>query len=268
MSLGAVTGRLTTPDGWPVAGGMLTAIDGTGTQRGRAAVREDGGFVLDGLAQGIYTVIVAAAGHEPLARTVTVHSGRETALGVLTLARVGGRVLPAPGTWQIDPVHSSIRATALHLGMSRIHGRLRRFSGQIQVADPLENSSVEVIIDPTGVDSDDADRDEHLRAPDFLDVARHPEIRYKSDGLRRIDAENWQVDGVLTLKGVSAAVPLAVTYRGTGPDLWGGTRAAFSATAEVSRDDFAINWNQSVLAGVLAIGRTLRIDIDIQAVRS
>jgi polyisoprenoid-binding protein YceI len=76
------------------------------------------------------------------------------------------------------------------------------------------------------------------------------------------------LDGVLTLKDVTAPVPLHVVYGGTGPDLFGGTRAAFSATAELSRDDFAISWNQSVPAGVLAIGRTLRVEIDIQAVRS
>ncbi|NMI01061.1 hypothetical protein HF526_27705 [Pseudonocardia sp. K10HN5] len=261
-----MTGRLTTPDGWPVPGGTLTVIDGTGVQRGRATTRDDGGFVLDGLATGSYTVIVAAAGHEPAARTVVVPAGAPAAMGVVALPRVGGRVLPTPGTWRIDQAHSSIGATALHLGMSRIRGRLRRFSGQIQVADPLENSSVEVLIDPAGVDSDDDARDEHLRSPDFLDVTRFPEIRYKSDGLYRIDPEHWRVDGVLALKGVSAPVSLDVTYRGTGPDLWGGTRAAFSATTELSRDDFAISWNQSVLAGVLAVGRTLRIDIDIQAV--
>jgi polyisoprenoid-binding protein YceI len=263
----AVTGLLTTPDGWPVTGGTLTAVDAAGAQRARVSSGADGRFVLDELAPGPYTVIVAAPGHEPVARTVTVGT-TTAALGVLQLARAGGAVLPAPGTWSIDPVHSSIHATALHLGMGRIHGRLRTFSGQVQVADPLENSSVEVVIDPSAVHTDDDTRDEHLRSADFLDAQTYPEIRYKSDGLRRVDPTHWVVDGVLTLKGVSASVPLQVEYRGTGPDLWGGVRAAFSATAEVSRDAFEMSWNQSVLAGLLAIGRTLRIDIDIEAVRA
>jgi polyisoprenoid-binding protein YceI len=263
-----VTGQLTTHDGWPVAGGTLTAVDAGGVQRARGASGTDGRFVLDGLPAGPYTMIVAAPGHEPLARTVAVGAGPATALGVLQLTREGLAVLPAPGTWVIDPVHSSIHATALHIGMSRIHGRLRRFSGQLQVADPLENSSVEVLIDPTVVDTDDDMRDQHLRSPDFLDVLRYPEIRYKSDGLRRVDPTHWVVEGVLTLKDVSAPVPLQVEYRGTGPDPTGVVRAAFGATAEVSRDDFAINWNHSVLAGVLTVGRTLRIDIDIQAMHT
>lgn len=263
----AATGSLVTPDGWPVAGGTLTAVDAGGVQRGRVASGDDGRFVLDGLEPGPYTVIVAAPGHEPVARSVVV-GGVTAELGVLELARAGGAVLPAPGTWVIDPAHSSIRATALHLGLGRIHGRLRRFSGQVQIADPLENSSVEVVIDPDAVQTDDDTRDGHLRSPDFLDVVAYPEIRWKSEGLRRLDPTHWVVDGVLTLKGVSAAVPLNVEYRGTGPDLWGGTRAAFAATAEVSRDAFEMSWNQSVLAGLLTVGRTLRIDIDIEAVRS
>ena len=265
--MSAVTGQLVTPDGWPVAGGTVTAVDGTGMQRGRGASGADGRFQLEGLPAGSYTMIVAAPGHQPAARSVTVGAAPATPLGVVELVREGGNVLPTPGTWAIDPVHSSIRATALHLGMSRIHGRLRRFSGQVQVADPLENSSVEVTIDPTAVDTDDEMRDEHLRSPDFLDVLRFPEIRYKSDGLRRIDATHWVVDGVLTLKDHSAAVPLQVEYAGTAPDPFGEVRAGFSATAEVSRDDFAMDWNSSVLAGLLTVGRTLRIEIDVEAVR-
>lgn len=263
----ALTGLLTTPDGWPVVGGTLTAVDGGGAQRSRVASGTDGRFVLDGLAPGAYTVIVAAAGHEPVARTVAVGAAPVTALGVVELRRAGEDVLPAPGTWTIDPVHSSVRATAIHMGTTRIHGRLRRFAGTVEVATPLENSSVEVVMDPDGVDTDSPDRDAHLRSPDFLDVARFPEIRYKSDGLRRVDATHWVVDGVLTLKDVSAAVPLDVHYLGTGPDALGNTRAAFTATTDVSRDQFRMSWNQSVLAGLLAIGRTLRIEIDIAAIR-
>lgn len=266
MSGGAVTGRLAAPDGRPLVG-MLTVVDAAGGQAARATSGDDGHFLLDGLPAGGYTLVVAAPGRQPRARTVTVADDRITPLGVLELAPEGGVVLPAPGTWTIDPQHSSISVSALHLGMSRIHARLPRFAGHIEVADPFEGSSVEVTMDPAAVDSAEPDRDAHLRSADFLDVARYPEIRYKSEGLRRIDAERFTLDGVLTLKDVTAAVPLHVVHGGTGPDLAGGTRVAFSASTELSRDDFAISWNQPVLAGALAVGRTLRVEIDIQAFR-
>jgi polyisoprenoid-binding protein YceI len=206
MSGGAVAGRLATPDGRPVAG-TLTAVDTVGGQAARTASGDDGHFLLDGLPAGGYTLVVAAAGHRPRASTVTVADDRITPLGVLELAPEGGPALPAPGTWTIDPKHSSIRVSALHLGLSRIHARLPRLAGHIEVADPFEGSSVEVTIDPAAVDSTEPDRDAHLRSADFLDVARFPEIRYKSEGLRRVDADRFTLDGVLTLKAVSAAVP-------------------------------------------------------------
>ncbi|ANY08108.1 YceI family protein [Pseudonocardia sp. HH130630-07] len=258
-------GRLSTTDGWPVAGGTVTVMDATGVQRGRAVSRADGGFTIDGLGTGAHTLVVATPGHEPSARSVLVN-GSGVDLGRLELTRAGGAVLPAPGTWRIDAQHSSIRATALHLGISRIHGRLRRFSGRVEVIDPFEASRVEVAIDAGSVDSDEPDRDAHLRTADFLDVGAFPSIGYAGTGLTRHDVTHWTVHGTLSLKGVSAPVDLAVTYGGSGPDPWGGTRAAFTATTEISRDEFAIDWNQSVLAGVLAVGRTLRIDIDVQAV--
>lgn len=266
--MSVLTGILTTTDGWPVAGGTVTAVDGSGTQAARAASDVDGRFVVDGLAPGAYTVIIGGAGHEPVARTVAVGAAPVAALGVVELARAGGDVLPAPGTWIIDPAHSSIHATAISMGAARVRGRLKSFSGAVVVASPLENSCVEVVIDASSVDTASDERDAHLRSPDFLDVLAFPEIRYKSEGLRRLTATEWVVEGVLTLKDVSAQVPLSVTYLGTGPDAVGGIRAAFTATAEVARDRFAMKWNQSVLAGLLAVGRTLKIEIDLAAVRS
>jgi len=263
---GAVAGRLATPDGRPVTG-TLTVLDAAGGQAARAVSGADGHFLLDGLAAGAYTLVVAAAGRQPQAAAVTVADDEITPLGVLELRPQDGPALPSPGSWMIDQQHSSILVTALHLGVSRIHARLPRFTGRIEVADPFEGSSVEVAIDPAAVDSAEPERDAHLRSADFLDVARFPEIRYKSEGLRCVDAERFELDGVLTLKDVSAPVPLHVRYGGTATDLEGCRRAAFSATAEVSRDDFAISWNQAALAGVLAVGRTLHVEIDIQAVR-
>ncbi|GAA4848578.1 YceI family protein [Actinomycetospora corticicola] len=260
-----IAGIAVTSDGWPVPFAVVTVIDAAGQQIGGAAVDDDGRFVLDGLPAGPCTVITSAVGHTPSARPVAGPASGD--LGRVVLTRTGALELPAPGRWEIDPVHSRIAASAFHLGITKVHGRLRRFTGAIDMGPSLETSTVTAAIESGSVDTDDEQRDAHLRAPDFLDVLRFGEIRFSSTRIVGHTADHWTMLGDLELKGVRNRVALDVVYHGAGPDLWGGERAGFSATTQLSRDDFDISWNQSVIAGIFAIGRTLRIEIDIEAVR-
>lgn len=263
---GTFIGTVTTPDGWPVPHAMVTVVDETGAQSGRSPVGGDGRFVVQGLAPGAYTVIVAAAGHLPEARTRLVNGSSPVDLGRLTLSQVTGAVLPAPGIWQIDPVHSTVSATAVHLGFAKIHGRFRELAGTLTIADPLEDSSVEATIEAASIDTGNPDRDAHLRSPDFLDVVAFPQIRYTGHRLSVLHPGAWRVDGELTMKTVTRPVPLQINYLGTGDGPFGDIRAGFHATTQLDRDQFGIIWNQSLLAGVLAVGRTLQVTIDIEAV--
>ena len=263
---GALTGTVVTPDGWPVPHAVVTVVDETGTQTGRGTAGHDGRFAVQGLRAGTYTVITTAAGHTPQARTRLVNGTGSVDLGRLVLSRVAGTVLPLPGTWHIDPIHSTVSATAVHIGFAKIHGRFREFAGTLSIADPLEHSSVEVLIDATSIDTDNGDRDAHLRSPDFLDVAQFPQIRYAGTGPVVLRPDTWQLSGELTMKNVTRPVPLQVNYLGTGDGPFGDLRAGFHVTTQLDRDQFGIIWNQSMLAGVFAVGRTLRITIDIEAV--
>ena len=264
---GAVTATVRAGDGWPVPGAALTVIDPAGAQVARVQGDEDGAAIASGLAAGTYTAIITALGYEPVARTTLVHDGRAAALGVVELLQVGGSDLPAPGRWRIDPVHSSVRATARHLGISSIHGRFTEFGGEIRIGNPVESSAVEVAIAAASIDTANAMRDDHLRAADFLDVEQHPEIAFRSTALRPRGGDAWDLDGELTLCGVTRPVRLDTRFAGVGPDPWGGTRASASATAQLRREDFAMTFNQSLRTGIAAIGTTLRVEIDIQAVR-
>lgn len=261
-----LVGMVLTPDGWPVPHAMVTVVDETGSQTGRSATGHDGHFTVEGLHPGTYTVITAAAGHAPQARTRLVNGAGPIDLGRLVLSRVSGTLLPTPGTWHIDPIHSTVAATAIHIGFAKIHGRFRDFSGTLTLADPLEASSVEVVIDAASIDTDNADRDAHLRSPDFLDVATFPQIRYTGRRPTVLRPDTWQLDGELTMKTATRPVPLRVDYLGTGEGPFGDTRAGFHVTTELDRDQFGMIWNQSLLAGVFAVGRTLRVTIDIEAV--
>ena len=261
---GWVRGVAVTSDGWPVPFAVVTIIDAAGAQIGGTSAGGDGAFVVEGMPDGPATVITSAVGHTPAARPVAGAGD----LGRVVLTRAGALTLPAPGRWDIDPVHSRIAASAFHLGITKVHGRLRRFSGAIEMGTDLASTHVHAGIDPASVDTDDETRDQHLRAGDFLDVLAFPRIEFSSTRIVGHTGDRWTMTGDLLLKGVHHTVDLDVVYHGAGPDLWGGERAGFSATTQLSRDDFDIRWNQSVIAGIFAVGRTLRIEIDIEAVRA
>jgi len=263
---GVLTGMVATRDGWPVPHAVVTVVDATGAQSARTTVSHDGHFTVAGLGPGTYTVITAAAGHDPLARTGLVNGAGPVDMGRVVLTAIGVAVPPSPGTWHIDPIHSTVAATAVHLGFAKIHGRFRRFSGTLTVADPLEHSSVDVLIDAASIDTDNADRDTHLRSPDFLDVNAFPQIRYTGHRLTTPRPDIWHLDGRLTLKSVTQPVALNIDYLGTGAGPLDDIRAGFHASTQLDRDQFGMIWNQSLLAGVFAVGRTLRITIDVEAV--
>ena len=262
---GVLTGTVITRDGWPVPHAVVTVIDVTGAQSARTTVRHDGDFVVAGLSPGSYTVITAAAGHDPQARTSQVNGAGPVDLGQLVLAKIGATVLPTAGIWHIDPLHSTVAATAVHLGFAKIHGRFRTFSGILTVADPLEHSSADVVIDAASIDTGNSDRDAHLRSPDFLDVAAFPQIRYSGQRLTVVRQDSWRLDGRFAMKSVTQPVALNINYLGTAAGPLDDARVGFHASTELDRDQFDMIWNQSLLAGVLAVGRTLRITIDVEA---
>lgn len=260
--------QVRTRDGWAVQHAVVTVTDMTGTQVLRAAADGDG-VVSDPatLAAGPYTVIVTAVGYAPVASTALVTASGRIEAGNVTLLRQGGVELPPPGVWTIDPVHSSVGAVAQHLGISSVRGRFTEFGGRIEIAEDVAKSRVEAVISAGTIDTGNGMRDGHLKSPDFLDVETYPEITYRSTGLVAAGPDRWTVKGELSLHGVVREVDLDLSYLGTGPDPWGGVRAAFHATADLRRDDFAMNYNQVVQAGISAIGATLRVELDVQAVQ-
>ena len=281
----SVLGTVVTRDGWPLHGATITVLSGVGAASARSTSGTDGRFALTGVPAGAATVLLAAPGHEPQVRAVTVPApagggaegavaggtgraghGAPLEIGTVRLVRQDDQVLPPAGRWAIDPLHTSVVATAHHLGLSAIRGRLDVADGLITVAEPFAGSSVEVTIAAASIDTGVGQRDDHLRSGDFLDVGTHPTITYRGTGLTATTSGTWVVNGHLTLLGEAREVPLELEATGTGQDPWGGTRTAFRATAHLSRDDFHMNWNQAVGMGITVFGTTLRVTIDLEAV--
>ncbi len=261
----AITVRVQSRDGWAVRNAVLTVTYLSGQQAARADCDNDGLAVAGPLAPGTYTAIIMAPGYDPAARTAVVTASGPATLGPVILDRADGTQLPPPGRWTIDPAHSSVRITARHLGLASVTGVIGEFSGTIDIAEPSERSAVQALMKADSIDTGNKLRDDHLRSADFLDVEVHPLIVYTGNGVAPQDDDHWTVSGELTLRGTTRPVQLDLAYLGTGPDQWGGQRAAFRATAELHRKDFAIDWNQSVAAGVVLVGWVLQITLDIEA---
>jgi polyisoprenoid-binding protein YceI len=259
--------RLRSKDGWAVKNAVLTVTDLTGQQAGRADGGEDGLAATGPLSPGTYTAIVMAPGYEPAARTVVVPANGTATLGTVTLIRAAGGVeLPPPGKWTIDPVHSAVTITGRHLGMASVTGTIGEFSGAIEIAEPVELSAVHAVMRADSIDTGNKIRDDHLRSADFLDVASYPQIEYSGASVTPAGGDRWTVEGNLTLRGTTKPVPLDLTYLGTSPDPWGGQRAAFRATAELRRKDFAMDWNQVLPTGSVLVGWVMQVTLNIEAV--
>jgi len=179
-----------------------------------------------------------------------------------------GREIPAPGTYTIDTSHSSVEFVGRHLGLSKVRGRFTTFGGQIQIAEVPQESSVEVDVDVASVESADARRDEHLRSPDFFHVEEHPSMIFKSTSVTPAADGTWDVAGDLTIRGVTKPVVLHTEFEGGENSPFGDQRIGFTAEAEVNREDWDLGWNVVLESGGFLVGKKIKLDINVEAIRS
>jgi polyisoprenoid-binding protein YceI len=169
------------------------------------------------------------------------------------------------GTWTVDPVHSDVAFTVRHMMVSKVRGHFTRFQGELVLApDPLD-STVTATIDLTSIDTNNPQRDDDLRSANYLEIQTHPTMTYRSTGIRHSE-DGFDVDGELSLHGVTRQVPLALDVNGFSRDPYGGTRAGFSATAEINRQDFGITTNIPMDGGGVVVGDRIQIFIEIEAI--
>ena len=175
--------------------------------------------------------------------------------------------LPAAGTWQLDPSHSTVGFVARHLMVTKVRGQFGDYTADVTVGEDPADSSVAVTIQAASIDTRSADRDAHLRSPDFLDVERYPAISFRSSGVRHVKGDRWALDGELTIKDVTRPVTLDVEFDGTSGDPWGGHRAGFTASAEIDREDWGLTWNVALESGGLLVSKKVRLELEIQLVK-
>lgn len=180
---------------------------------------------------------------------------------------VDGTEVPVPGTYALDVSHSHVGFSVRHLMVSKTKGRFTDFAATVTIAEDPLASSVEVEIQVPSVDTRDETRDGHLKSADFFDADTFPTITYRSTKVTPAGKGTWKVEGDLTVRGVTLAVPLEVTFEGGARDPWGGTRIGFTARTELDRDAFGLTWNQTLETGGVLVGKQVKIDIEAEAVQ-
>ena len=169
--------------------------------------------------------------------------------------------------WVIDATHSTVGFVVRHL-VSKVRGQFQEFEGKI-VGNPddLTGASAEFSATVASVNTNQSDRDNHLRTSDFFDAAAYPTMSFQSTRVEKTGASTYTVHGNLTLRGVTKEVPVHVEYLGTTPDPWGNTRAGFECRAQINRKDFGVNWNQVLEAGGVMVGDNVDIQLDLETIK-
>lgn len=171
-----------------------------------------------------------------------------------------------PGTWTLDTAHSSVTFQIRHLGVTNVRGRFDTFSANLAVGGSLESVAVDASIDLASINTNQADRDAHLRSTDFFDLASHPAMTFVSSSISG-SGEEYQLTGDLSINGVTKPVTFAVEFYGVDTHPADNrVRSGFSATSEIEikRSDYGINFNMPLGAGKLALADKVKIELDLQ----
>lgn len=172
------------------------------------------------------------------------------------------------GTWNIDPVHSEFTFTARHAGVSKVRGQFEEIGGVVTVAENLEDSSVnaEAVVD--SITTRNEQRDGHLKSGDFFQAEQHPKLTFSSNAVKAESADEFEIVGELTMRGVTKEVAFATEFGGVATDPNGNQVAGMSASATVNRKDFGMEFEAVLGGGELLVSDKVKIDLELELVKA
>ncbi len=173
----------------------------------------------------------------------------------------------AQGTWNVDPSHSSVEFQVKHMGIATVKGFFSEFEGHLEVAED-GTISARGNVKAASINTRAAQRDEHLRSPDFFDVETHPELSFQSKSVQPLAADSYRIVGELTIRGVTREVEFEAVGQGVDQDPWGNTRVGLEVTGELNREDFGLTWNQALESGGVLVGKKVKVLLDLSAVKA
>jgi len=183
-----------------------------------------------------------------------------SAIATPTIARTG--------TWGVDPAHSKVAFAVKHMGIATVRGEFNEFEGTLELAEDLSSARAYGTVKAASVDTNQPQRDEHLRSPDFFDAAQYPEIRFESSSITASGEDSYRIAGTLTLHGVSNEIVLDAEIQGTETDpQTGNERIGLEITGQLSRGEYGMQFNQALGSGNMLVADKVKLSLDIAAVK-
>ena len=171
--------------------------------------------------------------------------------------------------WVLDPTHSEVQFKIKHLVISTVTGSFKTFAGSLQSTgnDGFANGNVEFTLDVNSIDTNQEQRDAHLKSEEFFDAATHPQIKFESTAFAKTGDDTYQIAGNLTVKGVTKPVTLEAEYGGSAVDFYGNHKAGFEVTGKINRKEFGLTWGAVTEAGSIVVGDDVKLIGNVQFVK-
>ena len=171
------------------------------------------------------------------------------------------------GTWTVDQGHSKVGFAVKHMGIANVRGEFTEFDGVLEIGDDLSTAKVRGTVKTGSVDTNEAQRDAHLRSPDFFNAETHPELAFESTSIEAIDDETFRITGDLTLHGVTNELVLTAEINGVDIDPYGNEKVGLEVTGQLSRGDHGMKFNQALGSGNMLVADKVKLTLDISAAK-
>lgn len=172
-------------------------------------------------------------------------------------------------SWNIDPTHSEVQFKVKHLVISTVTGSFSSFEGQIEAeGDNFENAEASFAADIDSINTNDDDRDEHLKSDDFFNVEQHPQLKFESSNIEHVADGEYNVTGDLTIRDTTKEIELDVIHGGTVGDQYGQTKAGFEVSGSINRKGFGLTWDAVTEAGNVIVGDEIKLQLNVQFIQN
>ncbi len=171
--------------------------------------------------------------------------------------------------WVIDTTHSEVQFKVKHLVISTVTGAFKKFSGDVvSESDDFDGAKVNFSVDVDSIDTNQADRDGHLKSDDFFAAAQHPNITFTNGTLKKVSGSNYKLSGTFTVRGVAKPIELDVEFGGIVKDPWGNTKAGFELNGKINRKDYGLTWSAVTEAGGMVVGDDVKLHLNVELAKA